>query len=168
LAILDIFKARRMSDCSSCNWPPCLATVAGMWKTYKKLVAASNNEIRLLALPYMLPQPPATWLKPVLSTHKDAYQEFHQRKSQNWQHHQIWFWGLWGQMCLQTMEVSHYGQWEIGDGGFYRYPAYVIRFFEGPLPWSWYINIHLHAASDSCCFWSYGSFLNMHSGLYNW
>ena len=40
LAILAIFKARRMSDCSSCTRPPCLAIVADMLKTSKKLVAA--------------------------------------------------------------------------------------------------------------------------------
>jgi len=33
LAILAIFKARHMSDCSSCTWPPCLAIVADMVKT---------------------------------------------------------------------------------------------------------------------------------------
>ena len=42
LAILAIFKARRMSDCSGCSRPPCLATVADMLKTYNKSVAAST------------------------------------------------------------------------------------------------------------------------------
>jgi len=37
LAILAIFKARYMSDCSSCTWPPCLAIVADMLKTYKEI-----------------------------------------------------------------------------------------------------------------------------------
>jgi len=32
-AILAIFRARRMSDCSSCTWPPGLAIVAEMLKT---------------------------------------------------------------------------------------------------------------------------------------
>jgi len=57
LAILAIFKARRMSDCSSCTWPPCLAIVADMLKTSKKLVAATTvrsryylNNIRLHSL----------------------------------------------------------------------------------------------------------------------
>jgi len=54
LSILAIFNARRMSDCSSCTRPPCLAIVADMLKTYKTLVDASNNEIRLLPLPYTL------------------------------------------------------------------------------------------------------------------
>jgi len=53
--ILPIFNASRMLDCSSCTRPPCLAIVAHMLKTYKKLVAASNNEIWLLPLSYMLP-----------------------------------------------------------------------------------------------------------------
>jgi len=55
LAILAIFKARHMSDCSSCTRPPCLAIVADMSKTYKKLVAASTYQIRLLPLSYTLP-----------------------------------------------------------------------------------------------------------------
>jgi len=42
LAILAIFKARRMSDCSSCTRPPCLAIVADMLKTSRKLDAAST------------------------------------------------------------------------------------------------------------------------------
>jgi len=46
LAILALFKARPTSDCCSCTRPPCLAIVADMLKTYKKLVAASNNEIQ--------------------------------------------------------------------------------------------------------------------------
>jgi len=57
LAILALFKARCMSDCSSCNWPPCLAIVDEMLKTYKKLVAACRvrigcylNHIRLHSL----------------------------------------------------------------------------------------------------------------------
>jgi len=42
LAIWAIFKARHMSDYSSCTWPPCLSIVADMLKTYKKLVAGSK------------------------------------------------------------------------------------------------------------------------------
>jgi len=45
LAILAIFKARGMSDCSSCTRPPCLAIVADMLKTYLKFVAASRVRI---------------------------------------------------------------------------------------------------------------------------
>jgi len=37
LAILAIFKARHMLDCSSCTRPPCLAIVADMLKTSNKL-----------------------------------------------------------------------------------------------------------------------------------
>jgi len=55
LVILATFNARRMSDCSSCTRPPCLAIVADMLKTNKKLDAASNNDIRRLPLPYPLP-----------------------------------------------------------------------------------------------------------------
>jgi len=42
LAILAIFKARCMSDCSSCTRPPCLTTVADMLKTYIKSVRTSK------------------------------------------------------------------------------------------------------------------------------
>ena len=45
LAILAIFKASRMLHCSSCIWPPWLAVVADMLKTYKKLVVASRVRI---------------------------------------------------------------------------------------------------------------------------
>jgi hypothetical protein len=54
LAILAIFNARHMSDSSSSARPPCLAIVADRLKTYKTLVAASNNEILLLPSPYTL------------------------------------------------------------------------------------------------------------------
>jgi len=47
MAIVAGFSKRCMSDCSSCTWPPCLAIVADMLKTYKKFVA-SKNEILLL------------------------------------------------------------------------------------------------------------------------
>jgi len=53
LAILVIFKARCMLDCSSCTRPPCLVIVCAMLKTYNKLVAACKNECQLLPLPYM-------------------------------------------------------------------------------------------------------------------
>jgi len=55
LAMLAMFKARRMSDCSRCTRPLCLAIVADMLNIYKKLVAASNTEMRLWPRPYMLP-----------------------------------------------------------------------------------------------------------------
>ena len=50
--ILVIFKARHMSDCCSLTRPPCLAIVADMLKTYKKLIAASINMIRLVPQRY--------------------------------------------------------------------------------------------------------------------
>jgi len=45
LAVMAIFEARCMSDCSSCTQTPCLAIVADMLKTFWKLVAASKYEI---------------------------------------------------------------------------------------------------------------------------
>jgi hypothetical protein len=55
LAISAVFKTRCMLDCSSCTWSPCLAIVADMFNTYKKLVGASNKTIGLLPWPYTLP-----------------------------------------------------------------------------------------------------------------
>jgi hypothetical protein len=49
------FKARRMSDYSSCTRPPCLAIVADMLKTYKQLVVASKRKNPLLPQPYTTP-----------------------------------------------------------------------------------------------------------------
>jgi len=72
LAILAIFNAKHMSDCSSCTWPPCLTTVADMLKTFKKLVAAVNSKLWLVPQPYMHLWPPLRWLKPALSTPVDA------------------------------------------------------------------------------------------------
>jgi hypothetical protein len=97
LAILAIFNARHMSDCSSCTWPPYLATVADMFKTYKTLVSnGSNIEIRLLPLPWTLLWPPRRCWKPDSSTHGDAYQKIHLQNSRSSQHHDVRFCGLCG------------------------------------------------------------------------
>jgi hypothetical protein len=48
LAILAIFNATRMSDCSGYTQPPCLAIVAHLLKMYKQLGADSKSEIPLL------------------------------------------------------------------------------------------------------------------------
>jgi len=166
--ILAIFNARRMSDCSNCTWPPCLAIVADMLKTYKTLVPASNNEIWLLPLPYTLRWPPLGWLMPPSSTHGDAYQEIHLQKSHSWQHHDVRFRGLCGQMPLSTMEVSRYGQRWICYVALYGHPLYVIQLIDHPLPWYGYTHISLHAASYFSCSQSCGQFLNVHPGLYVW
>ena len=55
LAIVPRIKAWHMSDGSCCNHTHCNAIVADMLKSYKKSVAGSNNQIRLLLLPYTLP-----------------------------------------------------------------------------------------------------------------
>jgi len=96
LTIVAIFKARRMSDCSSCTRPPCLAIVADMFKTYKKLVAASTYWIRPLLQPYTLPSHHLLWLKPVWSSLRDPYHYICPCKSQSWQPHDIRFGGLCG------------------------------------------------------------------------
>jgi len=55
LAILAMFIARGMSDCSSCTRLRCPAIIADMLNTYKKWVAASSNEMWLVPQPYTLP-----------------------------------------------------------------------------------------------------------------
>ena len=55
LAILAIFKASRMLDCSGCTRPPCSAIVADMLKTNKILGAASKKKIQELPQPYKTP-----------------------------------------------------------------------------------------------------------------
>jgi hypothetical protein len=52
LAIFTIFHARCMLESSRYTQSPCLAIVADMLKSSKKLVAASNSAIWLLSLPY--------------------------------------------------------------------------------------------------------------------
>jgi len=52
LAILAVFKARRISDCSGCTWPPLFAIVENTLTAEIKLLAESKSEIRLLSLPY--------------------------------------------------------------------------------------------------------------------
>jgi hypothetical protein len=52
LAIFAIFKARHMSDCSSCTRPPCLTIVADILETYRKLVASSKMKLQLLPRPW--------------------------------------------------------------------------------------------------------------------
>jgi hypothetical protein len=64
LVILVIFRAKRMSDCSSFTRRPCLAIVADMFKTYVKLVV-SKNEIRLLRPPNTFPLHPVRCSMPV-------------------------------------------------------------------------------------------------------
>jgi len=110
LAILAIFKARRMSDCSSCTRPPCLAVVANMLKTYKTIVAESKSEIQLLPGPYTTPQPPLVPLKLISSTGRDVYHEICLQKSPNLQLHNARFHGQGGQDTWSTMQVSQYRQ----------------------------------------------------------
>jgi len=166
LAILAIFKARRMLDNSSSTRPPCLAIVADILKTFKKLVAASNNEIRLLPQPYIHPSPPLRWLEPVLSTHGYAHHGICPWQSHRWQHHEVQLCRLWGQMPCSTMEVSHYGQRSIGHVTLYVHRLWVIQFISGCLPHYGYTHIQLHAASFSRCFGSYGRFFHVHPGSY--
>jgi hypothetical protein len=52
-AILPGFKTRPMKDCCSDTWPPCLAILADMLKTYQKLVVTSKNEVSLLQWLYV-------------------------------------------------------------------------------------------------------------------
>jgi len=55
LVILARFNTQGMLVCSSCTRPPCPAIVADMLKAFKRSVAASKYEIRLLPEPYTVP-----------------------------------------------------------------------------------------------------------------
>ena len=94
LAILAIFKARRMSDCSSCTQPPFLAIVADMWKSYKKIVPASTDEIRLLPQPYTFPYDPLRWVNHVPSTLGDASHLIWDQKTHSHQLDDVWLCAL--------------------------------------------------------------------------
>ena len=54
LFMLAILHHGQMLECSRWTRPPSCAKVAEMLITYRRLVAASNSEIRLLPLPYTL------------------------------------------------------------------------------------------------------------------
>jgi hypothetical protein len=153
-----------MLNCSSCTRPPRLAIVADMLETYKTFVAASNNEIRLLPLPYMLPLPPLSWLQPVSSTRGDAYHDILPQESYCWLHHNVQFRGLWRQMTVSTMAGSHYRQWAIGYVALYGHPLYIIQLIDSCLRRYGHTYIQLHVASYSCSFLFFGWFLNVHPG----
>jgi hypothetical protein len=65
-------KCKCMSDCSSFTQPHCLAILADMLETYKKVVAAVENETWLLPLPYTLQQPSLSFIRLDLSTLRDT------------------------------------------------------------------------------------------------
>jgi hypothetical protein len=126
LAIFAIFRAGRISDCSSCTRSSCLAIVADMLKTYKKLVTAFKKKLRLLSQLYMTPYPPPESLNPDLSTPVNLYHEIGPRKSHSWTHNEVQFDWLCGQMASSTMEICHCGQLFIGHGGVYIHQLYNI------------------------------------------
>jgi len=102
------------------------------------------------------------WLKPRWPTHGDTYHTIWLQTSESWQHHDVQFRGLCGQMPWSTMEVSYQGQWWIPHVALYISPLYIIRVADGCFPRYGCAHIQLHAASYSCCFQSYGQFLNLH------
>jgi len=113
LAILARFKARCISDSSSCTRPACIAIVAEMFRTCKKLVPASKvrfgyyrYHIRLHRLFYPT--------KPVLSIPGDIYHEIGLGKCQDWEHHDVKFRAMCGNIPWWTIVVSHYGQQSSG------------------------------------------------------
>ena len=120
-ALLRIFNAQHMSDCLSCTRVSCLAIVADMLKTFKKLAAPSSYEIRQLPPPYEFPEPPWRWFKPVWSTSVETYPKICARNSKSWHHQDVWLhWLCWQMPCL-TMPVSHQGQKWICHWALYVY-----------------------------------------------
>jgi len=163
-----MLNARPMSDCSSCTPTPCLATVADIVKTCMHLVAAWNNGIRPLPQPYTLPWAPLRWLYSVSSTERDAYHVIRPQKSQSWQHHDVWFRRLCGQMPLSTIEVSSSWQEYIGHVGVNVHQRYIVWLIDCRLPLYAYTYIQQHNASWSFRFQSYAQFFKVYSGLYFW
>jgi hypothetical protein len=168
LAIPPIFNARHMSDCSSCTQPPCLAILADMLKSYKKLVAASNNEIWQLYAPYSLLRHPLWWFMTFSSTPRDVYQNIPTHKPQRYWHDHVRIYSLSGQIFWKTMRVSCYGQKSNNNGDLFIYPPYIIWLVDRHFHCYEYTPLQLHATSDSCCFQFYRQFLNVCPGSYLW
>jgi len=164
VAILAIFQARRMSDCSSCSWPSCLAIVADMLKTYKKLIATSKIEIPRLPQPHMTPSPPLGSTMPVSSALGEVYHENHPRKCKSWLSHDVSFRGHCELMPWSTMVISHYGQRWTGHRAHYIHQLYIISLVDGHLPLHRSTYIWLRAASYSCCLPSIVPRSNVHPG----
>jgi hypothetical protein len=135
LASLAIFHTRCLSDCSSCIRPPYLAIVADMLTTYKKLVGISSNEFRQWPPPYTLLYPPLRRWTPVLSTGRDTHHDIRLQKFQSWQHHDVRFRGVCGQIPLWIMKVSCSGRKWIGHWAPSVYPLFVIRLVDHQLQW---------------------------------
>ena len=166
VAILAIFKARPMSDCSSCTWLPCLAIVADMLKTYKKLVVASINEIQLLPLSCMVLLHPLWCIQPDSSTPRDPYAETRAQKTQNVQHHHAWFLRLWGWIRSLTIDVSHTGQLSLGHVALYVQQLNIISLVKDHLRQYCFTYIQSNAAAFFCFLLFQGPFFNVSPGLY--
>ena len=147
MAGFAILNARCRSDGFTCTRPPCLAIAAETLKTYETLVPGSTYEIRLLHLIYTLPSHHRGCLKPVSFTLGDAYHYIRPCKWQHWEHHDVRYRGLWGQMPWWTMEVSHSGPQKIGHVALYIHQLYIILLVDSHLPRYGCTHIQLHAAS---------------------
>ena len=108
-----------MLDYSSCTRPPCLAIMVDMLNIYKKLVATSKYEIRLLPGPYTHTWPHLCCVQPVWYTSGDAGYEIGSVKCLNRLHHDVRFHRLFKQMLGWSMEISHHGQLQIGHVALY-------------------------------------------------
>jgi len=107
-------------------------------------------------------------VKTCWSTLGDTYNLNHPRKSKSWQHNDVWFHGMGGQMPWSTMEVSHYGRQYIVHAALYVLQLYVISLNDDLVPRHDYTFIRSHAASDSCCFRIFWKFLTVGPVSYFW
>jgi len=168
LAILAIFRARHMSNCSSCTQLPCLARVEKILKTYTELIAASTYGIWLLPPPCILPWNCLRWLKPVSSTVVATYHWIRLQTSETWQHHNIQFCGLFGHMPAFTKKVSQYGQLKICHATLNVHQLYNILLRDGCPPQCGYTHIQLRTASYCCWIVFYRPVLPVRPGLCFW
>ena len=144
LAILAIFKGRRMLDGSSCTRPCCIAIMADMLNTYKKSVAASTYEIQLLPLPYTLLEHPLWCSKPGFHTLGDTYHETCLQNAQSWQYHNVRFRRTRGWLPSLAMEVSDYRQLWIGEVAPYVHQMYNQLLVDTRLPpYGWLTSPHM-------------------------
>jgi len=88
------------------------------------------------------------------------------RKSHNWRHRDVQIRGLCRQSPWSTMEVSCFGQRQIGHVALYLPQQCVILLVDRHLHRCGLTHIRSHAASDSCCVRISVPFSNVRPGSY--
>jgi len=160
LAIMAILRAEHMSDCSSCTRPPCLAIVADMLNTYKRLVAFKKWDCAITSTRHASVASSKVCIDWFL--HFRAHLScISSAKFGSWKQLERQLWGLHRQMPCSTSEVSHYWLVSIGHLASYVFPLFVIHIIDAGQSRYGYTHIRRHAASGFCCFWSLELILNV-------